>query len=264
MKFLIEGGAFPEEEKQLIQVLTDMKIEFSIWNKEGRPPYLSADNHVFFYGSIHTALDLMRVGARFQIWLGHEFDYSYFGAHLDDMLNDDFLLIPYGVINKAYAENQNPNIHNKMFFRSNSGYKKLQGGVYTATGLIGEANRVNLFKEDIIVAAEVNEIEAEYRLVIRSKYDDVTGLWANKVVTSSRYNDELDDSGIPQYAIAKIESDLDTCTYHPYPLWVLDVAQMYGKFYQLEANSINTSGLYNCNIKAIVEEVLKIEKEEIQ
>jgi len=263
MKFLIEGGAFPEEEKQLIQVLTDMKIEFSVWNREGRPPYLSADNHVFFYGSIHTALDLMRVGARFQIWLGYEFDYSYFGAHLDDMLNEDFLLIPYGILKKAYEENQNPNLHNKMFFRSNSGYKKLQGGVYTATGLMGEANRVNLFKEDIIVAAEINEIEAEYRLVIRSKYDEVTGLWANKIVTSSQYGADTCNT-LQQFTAAKIESDLDTCTYHPYPLWVLDIAQMEGEFYQLEANSINTSGLYSCNIKAIIEEILKIEKEEIQ
>jgi hypothetical protein len=36
-----------------------------------------------------------------------------------------------------------------------------------------------------------------------------------------------------------------------------------GKIYQLEANSLNTSGLYSCDIKSIVEEILNVEKKEI-
>lgn len=244
-----------------MSVLSDMKIEFALWDKEGRPPYLSADNHVFFYGSILTAIALKRAGARFQIWLGNEFDYSYFGAHLEDLFNYDFGIIPFGVMKKEYERNQSPSLANKMFFRSNSGYKKLQGGIYSAVTLMEECKRVNLFKEDLIIGADEKHIDAEYRLVIRSRYDEISDLWKNTVVTGSGY----EGSGPSmQSIIEKVEADLDTATYHPYPLWILDVVSSGGNIYQLEANSINTSGLYDCDVKLIVEEILKIEKEEIK
>lgn len=267
MKFLIEADIFPEEQAKLIAVLQELKIEYSVWNKEGRPPYKSSENHVFFYGSIQSAIGLMRAGARFQLWIGNEFDYTYFGAHLDDLLNHEFYAIPYGVILRECTEwakemRTNPDNNDKMFLRSDSGLKKFQGGLYTPKEFFGEAKRVNLFKEDLLVVAEPTEINAEYRCVIRSEYDDATDLWSNKVITSSCYSHDNNGS-LKDCEIKKIEDDLNTCTYHPFPMWVLDVAMSNGKLYQLEANSLNTSGLYNCDMKLIVEELLKIEEKEI-
>ena len=267
MKFLIEADIFPEEQAKLIAVLQELKIEYSVWNKEGRPPYKSIENHVFFYGSIQSAIGLHRAGARFQLWIGPEFDYTYFGAHLDDLLNSEFYAMPYGMILRERAKwvKENGNTDgddDKMFLRSDSGLKKFQGGVYTYKEFFGETKRVNLFKEDLLVIAEPKKIDAEYRCVIRSEYDDVTGLWSNKVITSSCYS-HSNDGSLEDYAIKKIEDDLNTCTYHPFPLWILDVAQSGDSLYQLEANSLNTSGLYNCDVKSIVEEILKIEEKEI-
>ena len=263
MKFLIEADIFPEEQAKLIAVLQELKIEYSVWNKEGRPPYKSAENHVFFYGSIASAIGLQRAGARFQLWIGPQFEYSYFGAHLDDMLNDPFIVLPYGSIVREQAKNNHDlNSKDEMFFRSDSGFKKLQGGLYTAKGFLGEAERVNIFKEDLIIAAEPKKIDSECRCIIRSQYNDDNGLWTHKVVTSSTY---IPDNGKAlQYCDEQtIERKLNASTYRPFPMWVLDVAFLDGELYQLEANSLNTSGLYNCDMKLIVEEILKIEEKEI-
>lgn len=264
MKFLIEANAFPENQEKLLDTLSDMRIENTIWNPEGRPPYLAADNHVFFYGSITSALSLQRVGARFQIWLGKEFDYSYFGGHLDNLLNEDHVLLSYGTIlkqNKKYGQMIVPNKDDKMFFRSNSGYKQLQGGLYTASELLNECKRVNLFKEDIIVISDPQSINWEYRAVIRSHYDEISDLWDHKVVTSCSYND---GPPLSSKRVSQVEDELNTSTYHPYPLWILDLAIVKDEIYQLEANSINTSGLYDLDLKAIIGEIVDIEAKEIQ
>lgn len=266
MKFLIEANAFPENQERFLDTLSDMKIENTIWNPEGRPPYLAADNHVFFYGSITSALALQRVGARFQIWLGKEFDYSYFGGHLDNLLNSDHILLSYGVIlqqNKNYGKMVVPKKNDKMFFRSNSGYKQLQGALYTADEFLEECNRINLFKEDLIVIADPRLIDWEYRAVIRSHYDDIADLWDHKVVTSCPYGEKLGPQ-LTEKQIRKIEDELNCSSYHPYPLWILDLATAKDEIFQLEANSINTSGLYDLDLKLIIGEILDIEKKEIQ
>jgi len=263
MKFLIESNAFPEEEKEILRVLDEMRIEHTIWNPEGRPPYLAADNHVFFIGTIKNALALQRVGARFQIWLGKEFDYSFFGSHLNNLLNSKFLMATYGqLVKNVFSDPEELKNHDQDYIRSNSGYKVFQGGLYSPPVAYAELQRANIFPEEILVFAENKEISEEFRLVIRSEYDDKSGLWFNKVVTHSSYPDygaKLSDA-----QIKTIEADLDSSTYRPYPLWILDVAISKGEVKQLEANSLNTSGLYQCDFKAIVNEILDIEKKEIQ
>lgn len=266
MKFLIEANAFPENEQRFLDTLSDMRIENTIWNPEGRPPYLAADNHVFFYGSIASALALQRVGARFQIWLGKEFDYSHFGGHLNNLLNDDHCMWSYGTLVRTaanYTSILGPPNDDKMYFRSNSGYKQLQGGLYTAKEFLSECKRVNLFKEDLVVISDQRSIDYEYRAVVRSNYDEVADLWDHKVVTSCSYGEKVGPALTPKQ-IAKIEDDLNTSTYYPYPLWILDLAVSKDEIYQLEANSINCSGLYDLDLKAIINEILDIETKEIQ
>jgi hypothetical protein len=263
MKFLIEANAFPEEQNEILRVLDEMRIEHTIWNPDGRPPYLAADNHVFFIGTIKNALALQRVGARFQIWLGKEFDYSFFGSHLNNLLNDRFLLVTYGqLLRNVFSDPEALKDHSQDYIRSNSGYKVFTGGLYSAPVAYVELEKANIFPEEILVAAEEKEISEEFRLVIRSQYDDISGLWFNKVVTQSSYPDY--GAKLSDVQIKGIEADLDSGTYRPYPLWILDVAISKGEVKQLEANSINTSGLYQCDFKAIVNEILDIEKKEIQ
>lgn len=259
MKFLIEANIFPEDDAKLIAALKELRVEYALWNKDGRPPYKSAENDVFFYGSIHSALALRRL-SRFQIWLGPEFDYTYFTAHLEDCLNQDIVTMPYGSMIREWNALLEHNKEDKLFFRSNSGYKNFQGGLYTADEFVGEAKRVNLFKEDLIIAADPKEIHSEHRLVIRSQYDDVSGLWKHKVITDSCY---IGSDKLTKNDWRAIENDLDTSSYHPYPLWILDIAVCGVDLKQIEANSINSSGLYNCDYKAIVNEILDIEKKEI-
>jgi len=259
MRFLIEADIFPEEQKALVDALTELRVDHSIWNPEGCPIYLAADNHVFFYGSIQSALRLKEVGARFQIWLGNEFDYHYFGAHLSNLLNEDYCLFTYAQL-LSFKDEENYS-NDVRYFRSDSGYKKFQGGLYTAKEFYSEGERVNLFKEDLLVFADKKKIDREYRLVIRSQYDEMSDMWNNAVISQTSYLKE--EEPLTRLEIAKIESDLNCDTYRPYPLWVLDVAVSEGEIFQLEANSINTSGLYNSDYKAIVGAILDIEKKEI-
>ena len=147
------------------------------------------------------------------------------------------------------------------FVRSNSGYKRFQGDLYSADLYIVETERLAIPKEEIMVFAEKKKIAQEYRLVIKAKYDERSDLWEYDVVTYSQY--EGDERELTNAEIRNIINDLETSTFRPYPLFILDVCISEEKVKIVESNSINTSGYYNCDFRRIVESILIIEKEEI-
>jgi hypothetical protein len=46
-------------------------------------------------------------------------------------------------------------------------------------------------------------------------------------------------------------------------MWVIDVTLLGGSLKVVECNSLNTSGLYGCDIKSIVEHILVVGQEEV-
>jgi hypothetical protein len=113
-----------ENEENFSKVLTDLKIDHCFWDGESNPPYEKNDNKVFFIGKIYTALKIKQLGYSYQVWLGPEFDYSYFGSHLNNLLNDDFLMGTCSQINKVYLTDNSIPPNEMVYIRSNSGYKR--------------------------------------------------------------------------------------------------------------------------------------------
>jgi hypothetical protein len=261
MKFLIELGIFPENEETFSKVLTSMKVDHSFWDGQSNPPYDKKDNKVFFIGSIVTALKIKQLGYSYQVWLGPEFDYSFFGSHLVNLLNNSFFLITHGQAMNVHKDLVGTERINQDFIRSNSGYKRFQGGLYSVDVYMVESERQAIPREEIMVFAHKLEIAQEYRLVIRCKFDEISDLWEYDLVTYSQYEGEKRE--LSNDEIKGIICDLQVSTYHPYPLFCLDVGLHKDAIKIIEANSINTSGYYDSDFRSMVENILEIEKKEI-
>jgi hypothetical protein len=224
------------------------------------------DNKVFFIGTITTACKLRAGGVAFQVWLGREFDYSYMVTYLNNMLNDQFtvafstnkMLRDTIVLHKNMAPNA---VDRPSFIRSDSGLKRFPGGTYSGDVFYAESERLNISLEEMMVLASTKKITDEHRLVIRTSYDEKMDLWAHKIVTHSQYLGE--PVTLTEKELKTITDDLNCSQYHPYPLWALDIARHNGELYQLEANSINTSGWYDCDISAIFTEIKDILVKEV-
>jgi hypothetical protein len=122
----------------------------------------------------------------------------------------------------------------------------------------------NLQHDDMCVVSIPRRIDEEYRMVV------VDG----KVVASSRYmvnhkHDEADCTFVPDEAIKLAEEA--AAQYSPERCFVVDVANCTNgfnmgayrnKFYVIEYNSFSCSGMYMCDVGAIVKTVSKVTAEE--
>lgn len=262
MKFLIELNVFPENEENFSKVLTDLKVDHCFWDGESNPPYDKNDNKVFFIGKIHTALKIKQLGYRYQVWLDEKFDCSYFGAHLNNLLNDPYYLITHAQAYDAGLTLVGTSRMEESFVRSNSGYKRFQGGLYSSDVYIVETDRLAIPREEIMVFADKKQIAQEYRFVIRCKFNEVTDLWDYEIVTYSQYsNNEVRELSYDD--IEGIISDLRASSYHPFPMFVIDYGFSEDKLKIIETNSINNSAYYACDFDKIVKSIIEISKTEI-
>jgi hypothetical protein len=163
-----------------------MKVDHTIWDSSTQPPVDGKNNKVFFIGSINTAMHLIAGRYRYQLWFGRAFDYSYMLGHINGMLNQEALLFSAGQARLLISEDQR-DLDEKMYTRSNSGFKKLCGDVRSHGQLIDDIIDSNLFKEELIALTCVKKIGKEYRVVIKSKYNEGSDSYDYKIVTSSLY-----------------------------------------------------------------------------
>lgn len=260
MKLLIELGAFPETQDALISACRDLKIEYTLWDHKSYPPYKPNDNQVWFYGTIPTALNLKNAKYSYQIWLGKEFDFTYFTGHLNGAtLNQIFAVVPFGHLPFIVQDED-------IFIRSNSGYKVLGGGIDSVENVVKDAN---LFKEELVVLAEKQFIKEEYRCIVRASVNEEKEGYVYDIIGSSLYirHEEMVDStkGLSEKNSAVLLEMMGKSSYGPYPLFIVDVALLInGQLKIIEANSINTSGLYGCDLKKMVETINSIIETEVQ
>lgn len=255
MKVLIESGIFPDEQDAITKACKALKIDYSTWSSSSFPPYSENDNKVFFYGSILTASKLKKSKYRYQIWLGQEFDYSYFGASLcRDLLNSRFALMPFGAIKYHSKRQEDLDDNDKIFIRSNSGKKLFGGGLFTAKEFIMSNPLMNL--DDLLVFAEPKNIGKEYRCIVGGTEEEF-GDKNLQIITHSSYgwNDEeytaMSETNLSKTMEILSRNDI----YHPYPMWVMDVVEFENSIKIVECNSINTSGWYGCNVEKIIAEL---------
>lgn len=259
MKLLVECNVFKENEINILKACKALRVDCCMWNSvNSYPPYKDYDNKVFFYGSLITAHRLKKSGYRYQIWLNESFDYNYWGGHLfDHILNKNFRILPYGAI-------KNSTNTDRMFIKSNSCMKRVVGDVRTIQDLKHE----NLSPEDMLILASEKKIGKEYRVIIGAtdqEFNEDSGPIFT-IVDNSEYGweNETLDGKLDKKTIDNIESILySNYSFHPYPMWVMDITNYMGETKIIEVNSLNTSGWYNCNCEKVISEILRVCKEDV-
>lgn len=256
MKLLIEANVFPEYQDHLTSLAAKNKISYTVWDPKSYPPYDGKDTSVFFFGSILTALNLKAAKYSHQIWLDRQFDYFNFSGHMPELLNAEYLGMSFGALKRVITQQREEDTE-PVFIRSNSGYKTVPGHVSLVTDFISQ-NIYKIFNEEVVIISGIqDDIIAEYRYVIRCEPSDDESDWNYKIISGDTYilNGQFNDSlkTPPQEITDQVIKILNESTYHPFPMFTLDVAHTpYGKAKIIEANSLNTSGLYGNDLEAVL------------
>lgn len=268
MKLLIEAGIFPEYQDHLMLLAAKHKITHTLWDSKSYPPYDGKDNKVFFIGSILTALNLINAKYRYQIWLNKEFDYFNFSGHVTPILNNEYVGMSFGSLSNLTKSSNISDDLSEIFIKSNSGYKTIPGHLSTINNFVKD-NIYQVFNEAVVIMAPKKQILKEYRMVVKCESNDNESDWTNSIICSNLFMEnnqfvETNESA-PQEIIDEVTKILNASTYHPFPMFTLDVAiddKMEVK--PIEANSINTSGLYGCDIESVLLNLKEILEKEIK
>ncbi|MCJ2128458.1 ATP-grasp domain-containing protein [Methylobacterium sp. E-045] len=167
----------------------------------------------------------------------------------DLMLNDDFILLPYGEVLRRGCDG----LGEAFFLKPEAVTKAFTGFVMTRETWDAEVETIHqksaLPVDALCVVAKPREIEGEFRFVI------VDGA----VVTGSQYrwNDRLDVRMDVLPICQEMAVRVTRNPWQPDRVSVCDIALLEGrtKAKVVELNSFSTSGLYACDTRAIVKAV---------
>jgi hypothetical protein len=167
----------------------------------------------------------------------------------DLMLNDDFILLPYGEVLRRGCDG----LGDAFFLKPEAVTKAFTGFVMTRAKWDIEVETLRqksaLPLDALCVVAKPQEIEAEFRFVIADR----------KVVTGSQYrwDDRLDVRMDVLPICTEMAERMARHPWQPDRVYVCDVALLDGrtKAKIVELNSFSSSGLYACDTRAIVEAV---------
>lgn len=261
VKWYIEKDFFWEGQPDtILSVLKSHNIPYTLQKERfsSNYPYESNDC-VIVYGSI----EFVRKTHRETAWIpGASWVetknllcstyYAYYGKYL---LNQECFFIPLSTLyaRKDFVFNKLSE-DNKIFIRPDSPYKEFTGFVVSKDDFekrIVTMSYGNLEPDLMVLAARTQEIKAEYRFVVSK----------NGVIAGSRYklNGEHDED--PTYPIGAYDLALEISKeeWMPAPIFVVDIGEISNdEFRLLEINSFNCSGMYLCDLSAIVIEANKI------
>lgn len=269
MKLLIEAGIFPEYQDHMMLLASKHKITHTVWDSKSYPPYGGKDNKVFFIGSILTALNLKASQYCHQIWLDKQFDYFNFSGHVSPILNSEYCGMSFGNLSNLIRNEGSLQFDDEVevFIKSNSGYKTVPGHTSSLKNFVND-NIYKVFNETVLIMAPKQQIAREYRMVVRCQSNDDSSEWSNSVVASNLFmkggefvetNEEA-----PTEVKDKVVEIMNASTYHPFPMFVLDVAtDICGAVKIVEANSLNTSGLYGIDIESVLLNLKEILQKEV-
>ena len=173
------------------------------------------------------------------------FQYSTYAYHIPNLINHNYILVPYGTLVKNFAFYADKVGHNgKLFVRSNDGMKSWTGGVFgykdlefynnTNPRLLLVCSRPYNFKNDV----------NEYRFWVTS---------SKQILTSARYisgtNCEIENA-LQEY----VQEWLNKLDWFPDDIFTVDVlhdetGQIWGI---VEINSLSCSGIYGANVKNLL------------
>ena len=269
-KWLLQNNIFDDNFDKFITELESQGIEYKtvkyIPFESGEYNQFPDNDCVVFYGSLNLANQLRKQ----KPWIpGTYYDldnfkcsvyYNYFGKYL---VNDFYMFMPLKeMIRLKNHHDFCYSFGSTIFIRPDSGFKEFTGQVVSTGNPIFSIpsletiNSSKYFDDNIMcVVSSAKHIEREYRIVIADK----------KVVTGCQYKHrmELDvDNDCPKEIIQYAEN-VAKCEWEPCKVYVMDIAVgLRGNIGLLELNSFSCSGLYECDISKIVNEVSEVAEKE--
>ena len=175
----------------------------------------------------------------------------YYAYYYKYLLNYRYLMMPISqLVESIDIVKEMLGKHNERFFlRPDRGDKPFAGMClnYNEITLNNLGSGVSYEDTDLLVLiSEAMPIEKEWRFFVSK----------DKVLTGSQYmiNCELEvEPGYEQGAWDFTQKILDEVEWKPEPIFVMDICRMMDTYFLLELNSASTSGLYDCDVKPIVE-----------
>lgn len=181
--------------------------------------------------------------------------YPYFNDYL---LNDNFVLMPFGIVLKNQQflyETFNGLKGESLFFRPNSGNKVFTGKSIHyeefSYSLQVEKQCYNVSPEELILIAPHRTLEEEWRVIVGCIDDN------NSILSSSSYRKEgenIEEEGCPEEVKNFALEILNNTDYKPHMVFAMDIAKTsMDELKLIEINAFSTCGLYKCKLEPIVE-----------
>lgn len=173
----------------------------------------------------------------------------------EDLLNSDYIMLPYGEFLKRREKVYDLFNTNKLFIRPDSGLKTFAGTTIHLEDFDYEINTLekltSVEKDTIVVIAPIQPIEKEYRVVIGNR----------DVIASSLYKikgNVIMKEGAPEEVI-ELAKKIGQIEWQPDLVYTCDIATLTdGSAKVIELNSFSCAGLYACNLRDIVTKVSEI------
>lgn len=212
------------------------------------------DDCVIFYGSLNLAAQLQRQ----KPWIPGPICnfknlhclayYSHWGHYL---FNNDYIMLPLLELSRRRNEiYEQFGIDDCIFMRPDSGSKAFCGNIYPMDELDHELKLMDGYAsrdlDDImVVVSSPKVITREWRIVVVPGYGPIA---------ASQYKKDniLDEQEGAPVEVMDIAKELSMEIWQPDKIYVIDVCESNGEFGFLEANSFSCSGLYKCDLSAVV------------
>ena len=236
MKWFFQKSIFEDEETKIIDYLKDYQFVDSV-NE------LPQDiNNCVIRGSV----DFLSKIPNYKHFQLQNYDCSkYYYYYFNQLLNSDFLFIPWFYLNKCDYIFKSFDCE-EFFIRPNSGNKCFTGTTLTKKWWSKELEIIknlpwnNIQENEMIVVSSKKEIISEYRLLY----------YKDKFIDYSIYFGE--NIPLTEKEILKIQIE-----YIPNDFFTLDLARTKNGIKILEINGFFTAGLYNMNYEKVVLEIEK-------
>ncbi len=277
-KWLLETDTFLEgNPKRMFDLLGEMNIPAK-WIKYVPFDGLTFDQFppgdcVIVYGSLNLAAQIAKQKPWTPgIWadphaLRCSTYYSHWGRH---SVQRDYAMLPLGEIKRLL-----PTLlarfgdDGRLFLRPNENDKSFSGTLISESNFdrwFDQNSRCyNLDPTSIAIVARPQEILSEHRFIVADR----------EIIAGSKYKigttllDGLEAAGYDQPAFDYAQKLVGTSFWQPMRIYSLDIAELPStndrpRHALLEIGSINSCGLYGCNLRPILEHASRIALEEWQ
>jgi len=181
-----------------------------------------------------------------------QYYYQFFGQYL---FNDKYMMLPAGEVIRRLDDIYDWfGEYDTVFIRPSSACKTFTGQLFDRKYFAKDWSVCMSYggsMTDLVVVSTPKIILGEYRYVIGDR----------KIIASSQYcwDGKPVRAEAPKHLDAYVDMILADVDYNPDPVWILDIAlDVDKKPYVLEVGSFSSSGLYECDKKAIVKNVSNI------